>query len=51
MLVRQLVKRMNSVSDSVLLSGQLLHPVKDSSVFFSITKVEGVGVLFLLGSC
>lgn len=42
MLVRQLVKKRNSVSDSVVLSGQLLHTIKDSSVFFNITEVEGV---------
>lgn len=39
------------VSDSVFLSGQLLHTIKDFSVFFSITKVEGVGILFLISSC
>lgn len=39
------------VSDHVFLSGQLLCTIKDFSVFFNITKVEGVAVLFLLGSC
>lgn len=38
------------VSDHVFLSGQLCT-IKDFSVFFNITKVEGVAVLFLLGSC
>lgn len=33
------------------LSGQLLLAIKDSSIFFSITKIKGVGVLLLLGSC